>query len=241
MKMLELISPADLAALALFGLCWIAYEPLLRRLTRGRASTINTHMAVVRAAWMRNMARREARFLDGQLLGHAITSATFFASSNLIVIAAAAGALFGGERALRSVQGAPLIAGAPQLLLKVKLALVVAVLGRSLLSFIWSIRQMNYCVAAIGAAPDASDPPERLRAYGEAAGEILNPALSTFNSGVRGYYFALAAGAWLLGPVPFAAITLGAVALLAWRQFSSRSAAGVRRLRALLEDGAGQP
>ena len=65
---------------------------------------------------------------------------------------------------------------------------------------------------------------------------MLNPALSTFNSGVRGYYFALAAGAWLLGPVAFALITLLAVGLLAWRQFSSRSAVGVRKLRALLEE-----
>jgi uncharacterized membrane protein len=236
MKLFGVISPADLAAAALFALCWIAYEPVLRRLTRGQPATINTHMAVIRTAWMRSMARREARFLDGQLLGHAITSATFFASSNLIVIAAAAGALFGGDRVLRSVQVAPLVAGAPQLLLKIKLALVVAVLGRSLLSFIWSIRQMNYCLAAIGAAPDPSSPPERLKAYGEAAGEVLNPALSTFNSGVRGYYFALAAGAWLLGPVAFALITLLAVGLLAWRQFSSRSAVGVRKLRALLEE-----
>jgi uncharacterized membrane protein len=40
---------------------------------------------------MRNMARRENRFMDGQLLGQALNSRSFFASSNLILIAAAAG------------------------------------------------------------------------------------------------------------------------------------------------------
>ncbi|MEC4630110.1 DUF599 family protein, partial [Bacillus safensis] len=33
--------------------------------------------------------------------------------------------------------------------------------------------------------------------YGRAVGRVLNPALTNFNQGVRGYYFALAAAAWL--------------------------------------------
>jgi uncharacterized membrane protein len=52
---------------------------------------------------------------------------------------------------------------------------------------------------------------------------------------VRGYYFALAAAAWLLGPWALIAAVLGAVGLLYWRQVGSPSAKGVRRLRFLLE------
>ncbi|MEI9963442.1 MAG: DUF599 family protein [Caulobacteraceae bacterium] len=184
---------------------------------------------------MRNMAFRENRFLDSQLLGHAINSASYFTSANLIIIAAAAGALFGGETTMRAVTGVPLIAGEPYVVLKAKLALVVVVLGRGLLSFIWSIRQMNYCLAAIGAAPAPTADPAMLDAYGDAAALVLNPALSSFNAGVRGYYFALAAGAWLLGPYAFALVTVGAIGLLAMRQAGSRSALGVRRLRAIIE------
>ena len=234
MSALQAIPPKDLAAFVLFVLCWLGYEPLLKGLTR-RAQTINTDLTVIRTAWMRNMAGRETRFLDSQLLGHAISSASFFTSSNLIIIAAAAGALFGGDAFLRGVKGVPLVASAPHIVLEAKLALVVVVLGRGLLSFIWAIRQMNYCVAAIGAAPGHAGDPAAIRAYGDAAAEVLNPALSSFNSGVRGYYFALAAGAWLLGPTPFAVATLGAMALLMHRQSRSRSSAGVRRLRAILE------
>ena len=234
MTLFQAIAPADIAAFALFALCWLGYEPLLKRLTR-RAQTINTDLTVIRTAWMRNMAGREGRFLDSQLLGHAISSASFFTSSNLIIIAAAAGALFGGDAFLRGVKGVPLVASAPHLVLEAKLALVVVVLGRGLLAFIWSIRQMNYCIVAIGAAPGPGTDPAVVKAYGEAAAEVLNPALSSFNSGVRGYYFALAAGAWLLGPLPFALGAIGAITLLAWRQSQSRSSAGVRRLRAILE------
>ncbi len=62
---------ADLAALALFLLAWIAYEPLLKA---GGGSILNTDMAAIRVAWMRRMAGRESKFMDGQLLGHALNT-----------------------------------------------------------------------------------------------------------------------------------------------------------------------
>ncbi len=74
-----------------------------------------------------------------------------------------------------------------------------------------------------------------LEEYAEAAGAILNPALSAFNAGVRGYYFALAAAAWLLGPIAFAVATGGAMALLLWRQRRSPASAAVRKVRRILE------
>ena len=67
-------------------------------------------MTVIRRRWMTEMAVREVALLDGQLLGHAINSASFFASSNLILIAAAAGVLFGGDSAWKSVEGLAVLA-----------------------------------------------------------------------------------------------------------------------------------
>ena len=92
----------DIAALVLFMFAWLFYEPLLKRLGEG-GNLINTDMTVIRRRWMQEMAVREIALLDGQLLGHAINSASFFASSNLILIAAAAGVLFGGDTALKSI------------------------------------------------------------------------------------------------------------------------------------------
>jgi uncharacterized membrane protein len=191
-------------------------------------------MTAIRAAWMRNMAGRENRFMDGQLLGHALNSASFFASSNLILIAAAAGALFNGEAAFRSASSLVVIKTSSRLLFEGQLALVLLCLARGLLDFIWSIRQMNYCIAAIGAVP-LEAAPEQQRVFGDATARILNPALSSFNAGVRGYYFSLAAAAWLFGPVAFMAATLGAVALLLWRQRRSPTAAAVADFRKLLD------
>jgi len=227
--------PGDLAALLLFLMIWLAYEPILKGLAHGRRM-INADMVRVRRAWMTQMVDRQgSRLLDSQLVGHALNSASFFASSNLILIAGAAGVLFGGENAYQRLETAPLLAHAPKALFGLKMTLVAMTLARGLLAFIWAIRQLNYCVAAIGAAPESA-PAETRTAYGQAVARLLNPALSSFNAGVRGYYFALASTAWLAGPAAFAAATLGAMALLAWRQAASPAAGALRDVRAILDE-----
>lgn len=227
----------DVAAAVVFFAAWIGYGPAVRRL--GGDHGVNADMAAVRMRWMRHMAlRREGRLIDGQLIGHILNSASFFASSNLILIAATAGVLFGGDSAWRNLRGLPLVAHAPRLLFTLKITLVTAALARSLLDFIWAIRQLNYCIALVGAAPDATDGEDsRLLRYADTCGRVFNSALSTFNSGVRGYYFALAAAAWVLGPWALAGATAGAVALLGYRQLSSPTARNIRAARDLLEAG----
>ena len=222
----------DGLALALFFLCWLGYGPLLALLAR-RSGSLNDDMLMVRRAWMMVMTHREVRIVDSQLMGHTINSAGFFASTNLLLIAAVAGILFGDDQAL---QGVAAVGGesVPVRLLEIKLALVLLCLARGLLDFIWSIRQMNYTLALIGAAPEVHTEADRM-ALGEAAANLLNPALSAFSQGVRGYYFALAAAAWLFGPLWLAIGVAAVFCLLIWRQAGSPAARAVRTARRLLE------
>lgn len=226
------LSPLDTVALAIFAVVWLAYEPLVKA-ALGRRHMINLDMAVIRSGWMRAMARRESRLMDSQLLGHTINSASFFASSNLILIAGAAGVLFGGESAFRSASSLIVIETSTRLLFEVQVALVLVTLARGLLDFIWAIRQLNYTIAVIGAAPDEAAGVAQV--YGAAAGRLLNPALSAFNAGVRGYYFALAAASWVFGSTTFIIATLAAVAVLVWRQRASAAARAIAEIREVLE------
>ncbi|MBS0332396.1 MAG: DUF599 family protein [Proteobacteria bacterium] len=228
------LSPLNAAALTFFMVCWLFYQPLLNLLGRRGGAVINTDLTVVRGAWMHNMARRENRFMDGQLLAQTLSSSSFFASSNLILIAATAGVLFGGQASFRNVSSLVVIKTSSRLLFEAQIALVLLTLARGLLDFIWGIRQLNYVLAAIGATPERADDATH-HAFGDVAGRLLNPALHSVNSGVRGYYFALAAAAWLFGPLTFLAATAGAVGLLIWRQRRSPAAHAIADLRRLLE------
>ena len=222
----------DWIAVVLLFLCWLGYGPVLSQIARW-AGSLNADMVHVRRAWMTAMTHREVRLLDSQLMGHTINSASFFASTNLLLIAAVAGILFGGESALRGLAAVG-AEGVPVKLLEGKLALVMACLARGLLDFIWSIRQMNYTIALIGSAPEVTEGPNRT-AYGEAVSRVLNPALSAFSQGVRAYYFSLAAAAWLFGPVWLAVAVVAASGLMLWRQEGSPAARAIREARRLLQ------
>ena len=228
------MSPLNGLALFVFVFAWIFYEPLLLAFARRGGGVVNTDLRVIRRAWMMNLSSRETRLMDGQLLGQTLNSCSFFASSNLILIAAAAGALFGGQRTFASVSALEVVHTSSRLLFEVQLALVVATLARGLLDFIWAIRQINYTLAALGAVPEplAQDKHD---AFAKALANVLNPALRSFSAGVRGYYFALAAAAWLFGPLAFMAATLGAVGLLLWRQRWSAAARAIHDFRVLVE------
>jgi len=222
----------DGLALVLFAVCWLGYGPLLSALAH-RSGSLNDDMMVVRRVWMTAMTHREVRLVDSQLLGHTINSGGFFASTNLLLIAAVASVLFGGDQALQGFASVG-AEDVPAKVLEAKLALVLVCLSRGLLDFIWSIRQLNYALALIGAAPEVHSEADRV-ALGDAAANLLNPALSAFSQGVRGYYFALAAAAWLFGPLWLAAGVAAAFCLLVWRQAGSPAARAIRSARRLLE------
>jgi len=222
----------DIAAAVTFFACWLVYEPILKRLSNRRGG-LNIDMAAVREAWLRRMMAREVRIVDTNLLGHLLSSASFFASTNLLVIAAAAGLLFGGEAMLDNLRGLEIATPAPNWLIEIKIGLIVVTLSRGLLDFIWAIRQLNYSLALLGAAPEAHEP-EKHAAFAAAFGNVLNPAFSAFNKGVRTYYFALAAAAWVYSPWAMMAGVFAATLLLLRRQTSSQAAGGVRAARDLL-------
>lgn len=227
------MSVPDIAAAAIFVLCWLIYEPALKAISTTRGA-INHDMILIRMAWIKQMMARDQRLMDANLLGQLLNSASFFASTNLIVIAAVAGVLFGGHATIGTLTGLTIVSSAPLWVMELKMALILVTLARGLLDFIWSIRQFNYCTALIGAAPEHTDAPAR-DAFARVMGDVLNPAMSAFNKGVRAYYFALAATAWVVNPYAMIIAVLAATILLLRRQVSSQAAHGIRAARLLFE------
>ncbi|MGE0595628.1 MAG: DUF599 domain-containing protein [Hyphomonadaceae bacterium] len=227
------MSYADIAAGAIFIAAWLVYEPMLRQRVGGHGA-INVDMPAIREAWMRRFVARENRIADSNLLGHQLSSASFFASTNLLLIAAAAGLLFGGADMLAAMRHLMIVAAAPDWLIEAKIALILATLTKGFFDFVWSIRQMNYALALFGGAPER-DQIEHHEDFVRAAVQIINPAYAAFNKGVRTYYFSLAAAAWIVSPWAMIAAVLGAVLVLWRRQTNSETAIGLRQARTLFE------
>lgn len=221
-------SPLDWIAVGLFVAVWFGYEPALGLIGR-RYRTINFLMKLVRRHWMANMARRDIRVADAAMMGHVMNSAAFFASTTVLISAALVGVLASIDSMQATVEALDFTAASSRALFEVKVLLPLGVFTSGFFRFSWAIRQFNYAIALIGAMPA----PQQVES-GEAetladlTAEVLSQAAQSFNSGVRTYYFALAALFWFGSPAAFIAATLFVIGILLRRQIYSRTAVAIR-------------
>lgn len=231
------MTSAALDAVALLTLfaAWFGYPRLLHLLGRRRAS-INHMMLQVRVEWMRRMLAREPRITDAALIGHVIHSVAFFASATILVTGLLLGALANADRIAEIT--APISLGGPMTGLSVRLLLgaQVGILVAAFLAFTWSLRQFNYAVALIGAAPPPPVEPDSAARIAASIGRVLSLASATFNAGLRGYYFALAGLAWFVHPLLVPPATLAVLAILWRRQLHSPVRASLADSLAVLGD-----
>ncbi|MGF1639537.1 MAG: DUF599 domain-containing protein [Rhodospirillales bacterium] len=221
--MLEGLTAADVVALVVFLAIWCGYGALFDGRWR-RPGSINARMIAVREAWMERLLARENRITDATLIGHLIRSATFFASTTLIVLAALVGVLGSADRVHAATTGLSVLFGAGTLaLFEVKLLLLIAIFVYAFFKFTWAIRQFNYFTAVVGSAPEAGGPrPDR--SFVRRMALLLSHGFWHFNAGLRAYYFGLAALGWFVHPVLFIAATGLITAVLVHRQLYSATA-----------------
>lgn len=221
----RLLSPLDLGALALFGLCWAGIGFAIEVPGPWRAS-VSTLMARYRHAWMRELVRRDARIFDAAILQNLRDGTAFFASTCLIAIGGVL-ALAGNPSPLQQI-AAELphdTGGLPSpLVWQAKLLLVVLMLTAGFLRFVWANRLFGYFSVLIGSIPNEPTAPYALHRATQAAALNVRAAIN-FNRGLRAVYFALAALAWLLGAVPLILAALATTGMLWQREFLSQSRA----------------
>jgi uncharacterized membrane protein len=234
-SILSILTPLDLAALAVFFVVWIGYSTILDGAWR-RPASINAQMIQVREGWMRGLLQRGLRMTDSTLIGHTIHSASFFASTTIIVVAALVGVFGSAERlhAAALTLATPFGRG-PQALFELKILLLIAVFVYAFFKFTWAIRQFNYFCAIVGSAPELVEgrPPDLGLAPGMAV--VLSHAVWQFNAGIRAYYFALAALGWFLHPAVMIIMTALIPLLLIRRQLYSPTQKAIKAYAADLK------
>ena len=230
--MLNTIPASDLAALILFCVLWLGYTTAARWLG---TTAINAGLPGVRVRWMHAMIRRDNRIGDINLLGHVIHSTSFFASTSLIAIGALLSLLLGLDRLQGAIDGLALGIPSGHGLLELKVLLPIAVLVHGLFKLTWALRQMNYTIALMGAMPPTNVAEPLATDIARAISGVLSSALTTFNAGIRSYYFALDSLSWLAGAWVLVGFTVALMALLLHRQRGSQVANRFRVARELVE------
>lgn len=217
------ISIIDLAALGLFLLVWNGYTIFADHLKRGGLSLL-TVMKKHRAGWMYQMLRRENRIVDATIMSTLMRSVSLFSSTTLLILAGLLAILGAVDKVQALVQGIPFVVEASKAAWELKILTLILIFIYTFFKFAWSVRQFNYSVILIGAAPPQSeaDTPHA-QAFAQGAADVIALAVSNFNRGMRAYYFGLAALSWFLHPVLFVLMTLWVVGVVYRREFRSQT------------------
>jgi uncharacterized membrane protein len=215
---------AHAVAITLLFAAWWLYSPILKLFGRG---TLNAQLGVVRLRWMSLSIARQNRTFDALLLNQVISSVAFFGSATLIVVAGLIGT-FANVKAVHAVI-ADLHFFAPMSveLLAINLGAVALILGISFFSFTYPLRKLIYTVALMGGLPEQAPMTPALTIQSQATATVLSEAIRSFNNGIRGYYYAVAALFLLAGPVACICATCLVMAMLFWRQTMTRTSKAI--------------
>lgn len=220
------VTVLDTAALFAFATVWLTYNAFFDGWLR-RPNSINAKMIAIRKIWMKRLLERDNRIVDATLIGHSIRSATFFASTTILVIAGLIGVIGSADRVHgAAVNLSVLLLTGTQALFELKIFVLISIFVYAFFKFTWAIRQFNYFSAIIGSAPEPHDDAGTDELAHRMA-LILSQAVWQLNAGIRAYYFALAALGWFVHPLFFMIMTVLMTAVLVRRQLSSPTSRGI--------------
>ena len=219
----------DVFALVWFFALWIGYARFHHWKSRHAPSVLDT-VHGYRHDWMRRILSREHHIEDVSILANLSNSATFFGSTTLLILGGLLAMLGTKDKVISVVADLPFAAKASDELWEVKIVLLILIFIYAFFLFTWSLRQFNFCSILVGAAPRPGMSEIDTERYVRRAGRMVALAGSSFNNGLRAYYFALAVLMWFVHPWLMIIAAAVVVLILYWREFRSET------LKALIDD-----
>ena len=169
---------------------------------------------------MRAFVTRQPRIFDATVLDSLRQSTAFFASATMIALGGGV-ALLGDADRLAGF-AADFTVRTSRTVLEIKLMLVLVLVANAFLKFVWANRLFGYCAILMASVPNDIEDPACFPRAAQAA-EINITAARSFNRGLQSVYFALAALAWLVGPLALVLASLLTGGVIVRREFASAS------------------
>jgi uncharacterized membrane protein len=218
-----ILSNADAVAFGWFVLSIVGYRVVAERSSIENRSIVGA-VQRQRVAWMRNMARRNERVLDAIVLQGLSQGNAFFASTSAIVIGGLAAIMGSGEKVQGLLERLPYVAKSSAELWELKVLLLLGIFIFAFFKFAWAFRLSHYTGIMIGATPILVPGKEaECEAHAERTATLLGLAGDHANTGLRSFYYAIAAMAWFFHPLAFMGATTWVLIILIRRDFFSRS------------------
>jgi uncharacterized membrane protein len=223
-----------LGAAGLIFFLWGLYAPILSIIGKG---SLNTQLHAVRLRWlhMHQSVSREQRVIDALMLGHISSSISYFGSATLIILAALIGTLVSINQVYIVTRELAFLAPMSPDLFALNFALVTLILLLCLFAFTYALRKMAYVFAMLGGLDAAAAQTPDVTIMAEQAARVLTEAVKSINTGIRGFYYAVAALFLFAGPIPCIVATLLITALLYYRQLYSPTAVAIAKYVAALK------
>ncbi len=199
---------------------WVGYSYFEHK---QREHSIIGHIYDYRKKWMMEMLKRDFRMTDTSIVTMLGRSNTMFASTSVALIAAIITAMASYETIYQAMGGMIYSWETSRFLWELKFSCLLFVIVYGFFKFIWSLRQFNYAVVMIGAAPpkeEAETEEAKLIAHNTML--VLEKGMVNFALGLRSYYFAIALMGWILHPLLGIIAASIVVITLYRREFHSR-------------------
>ncbi len=219
---------AEAAAIALIFALWGLYSPILSVFGKG---SLNTQLHAVRARWLQvhQGIEREHRVFDAIMLGHISSSVSYFGSATLLVLAGLVGTLANVNHIYLVTRDLKFLAPMSVELFTLHFAVFTLILALSFFAFTYALRKMSYTFAMLGGLQDAAAETPESKIMVEQSATVLTEAVRSINTGIRGFYYAIAALFLFAGPAVCMAATLLITATLFYRQLFSPTAIAIGR------------
>lgn len=216
-------STLDYIAVGWFFIIWVGYQRFAAWRARNGHPSLMSTMGGYRREWWTEMLDRELRIVDVSILTTLSNSATFFASTTLLILGGLLALLGSSDRVIVVMAELPFAAGTQETMWEYKILLLIWIFVYAFFKFTWSLRQHNFCSVLVGAAPRLETDTEKRNAFVTRSARIASSASDNFNYGLRAYYFGLAALTWFMNSWMFMVVTTWVVFVLYWREFRSRA------------------
>jgi uncharacterized membrane protein len=216
----------DFIAIVWFFTVWVGYSVFA---DRHKGESLVSAMHKHRVNWISGLIKREDRLVDIRIIASLLQSATFFASTSILIIGGLFALLGYGNKALELIDSLPFAEHMNISMWFVKVLSMLLIFVFAFFKFTWVIRQFNYTIVLMVSAPkidikkSSKKDIEEAQRYIKNISEMISNTSKHFNKGMRSYYFGLVAICWFISPLLLMLVSVIVLVVLYRREFLSKT------------------